>query len=305
MHEVEDISFDGIAATLLLSSSTIRRTVSLYKTTGDVLPKEQCHGPKRLLSRDEEDFLMKWILDEPGIYLDELQQKLNSNGITVSLTTVFRTIQRLGFTRKRIRHIVQAQDELKRWEFMQEMSYLDSDMIIWIDETGSDQRQSIRTFSYHLRGIVPQDTVVSIRGRRLSTIAAMSCRGIEDIEIYDGSVDGETFSRFIERCIVPIMQPFNGSNPRSVLVLDNASVHHVKEVHELIIGCGAIIRYLPPYSPDFNPLEEVFAQIKRFLRRNSQVYHSTSDPRVLITSAFCSIDSDDCLNYIHHAGYGD
>lgn len=124
---------------------------------------------------------------------------------------------------------------------MQEISYLDSDMIIWIDETGSDQHQSICTFSYHLRGIVPQDTVVSIRGRRLSTIAAMSCRGIED-RFMMVLLMVKHFPD-LGRCIVPIIQPFNDSNPRSVLVLDNASVHHIKEVHELIIGRGAIIRY--------------------------------------------------------------
>ena len=102
---------------------------------------------------------------------------------------------------------------------------------------------------------------------------------------------------------MPIMLPFNGSNPRSVLVLDNALIHHVEEVHQMISGCGAIIRYLPPYSPDYNPLEEVFAQVKRFLKRNHTLYHCTSDPRDLLTFAFCSIQIADCLNFIEHAGY--
>ena len=131
----------------------------------------------------------------------------------------------------------------------------------------------------------------------------MSTRRIEDVEVYNGTTSGETFAGFVQRCTVPIMLPFNGSNLRSVLVLDNASIHHVQEVHQTINGCGANIRYLPPYSPDFNPLEKVFAQVKRFLKRDHVLYHCTSDPRVLLTSAFCSILLADCLNFIEDAGY--
>ena len=138
---------------------------------------------------------------------------------------------------------------------MEEMSYLNPNMIIWINEMGSDHRQSSQQLGHHLRGLTPTDAVISIHGQRISTIAAMSPRGIEDIEVYSETTNGETFAGFVQRCIVPIMLPFSGSNPRSVLVLDNASIRHVQEVHQMIKGCGAIIRYLPPYSPDFHPLD--------------------------------------------------
>ena len=57
---------------------------------------------------------------------------------------------------------------------------------------------------------------------------------------------------------MPILQPFNGSNARSVVVMDNASIHHVDRVVRSIQNTGALIRFLPPYSPDYNPLEESF-----------------------------------------------
>ena len=161
-------------------------------------------------------------------------------------------------------------------------------MIIWANE---------RQLGHHLRGLTPTDTVMLIRGQHLSTIAAGNTRGIEDIEVHNETTNGEMFAGFVQRCIVPIMLPFNGSNPRSVLVLDNASIHHVQEVHQMIDGCGAIIEYLPAYSPDFNPLEEVFAQVKHFLKRNNVSYHCISDPRVLRTAAFCSILHADCVNF--------
>ena len=58
--------------------------------------------------------------------------------------------------------------------------------------------------------------------------------------------------------------PFNGTNSRSVVVLDNASIHHVTEVESLIEETGAIVIYLPPYSPDLNPIEECFSKVKGF-----------------------------------------
>ena len=57
---------------------------------------------------------------------------------------------------------------------------------------------------------------------------------------------------------------YDGLNSRSVLVMDNASIHHIGEVQQMISNCKAIIRFLPPYSPDLNPMKEVFAQVKSF-----------------------------------------
>ena len=186
---------------------------------------------------------------------------------------------------------------------MEEMSYIDANMIVWVNETGSDRREGIRRYGYSLRGMTPIGFKVGIRGKRLSVIAAMSARGVEDIDIIEGTTNGDAFSAFLEHNILPIMQPFNGTNPRSILVLDNASIHHVNEVIGLVNRRGVMIRYMPAYSPDFMPLEEVFSKVKYFLKRAEVVYTSTDNPSLLLTMAFASVTHDDCLGYIHHAGY--
>ena len=66
--------------------------------------------------------------------------------------------------------------------------------------------------------------------------------------------------------MLPILLPFDGNNPRSVVVMDNASIHHLPRVQEIITGVGARLAFLSPYSPDLMPLEEVFAQVKQLLR---------------------------------------
>ena len=82
--------------------------------------------------------------------------------------------------------------------------------------------------------------------------------------------------------------------------MDNASVHHYEEVVDII---SSLIRFLPPYSPDLNPIEHVFSQVKAFLRANDSVYLSTHSPRTVVLMAFCSVTKDNCINYIKHSGY--
>ena len=83
--------------------------------------------------------------------------------------------------------------------------------------------------------------------------------------------------------------------------VENDGKAYVKDA--IRIRTGALIRYLPPYSPDLNPIEEVFAQVKQFLKGNHLAYHCTSEPRIMLTAAFNSVEPVDCLNYIEHAGY--
>ena len=64
-----------------------------------------------------------------------------------------------------------------------------------------------------------------------------------------------------------------------------------------------MIQFMPAYSPDFMPLEEVFSKVKYFLKRSEVLFTSTDNPALLLTMAFASVTQDDCLGYIHHAGY--
>jgi len=82
--------------------------------------------------------------------------------------------------------------------------------------------------------------------------------------------------------------------------MDNTSIHHVKRVTQSIQQTGA---YLPPYSPDFNPLEESFAKVKTFLKSNQTAFNSIGSEHFLIMAAFNTVSTDDCIGYIRHAGY--
>ena len=89
----------------------------------------------------------------------------------------------------------------------------------------------------------------------------------------------------------------------SFQLTDNQPAHHVQQVIEHFYQSGAIIRFIPPYSPDLNPIEEAFANVKHNLRLNDLVLQAVGDPSALIWNAFAGITSDNCLGYMHHAGY--
>ena len=91
--------------------------------------------------------------------------------------------------------------------------------------------------------------------------------------------------------------PFDGINPKSVVIMDNASMRHVEEVVD------TIQRFLPPYCPDLNPCEEVFAQVKHWIQSNDMVFQATQYPSVLIAMAYCEVTQQNCLSCIRDSGY--
>ena len=122
--------------------------------------------------------------------------------------------------------------------------------------------------------------------------------------ITEGAVNGEKFINFVTRCLLPHLLPFNWINPRSVVIMDNASIHHVDAITALVERQhGAKLCYLPPYSPDFMPVERVFSQIKSIMKENSKLFQVCSAPTALLALAFGMISVKDCHGHISCCGY--
>ena len=131
LHHYKELNKKDIADLLYVHITTVTRIIALFDTSGDVAPVSYKHGPKHMLGQPEESSILESLMATPGIYLNELQQELyRSTGTWASISTIFRTIRRLGFTRKRLRHVAMQQSEAKRAEFMEEMSYISANMIV-------------------------------------------------------------------------------------------------------------------------------------------------------------------------------
>ena len=158
----------------------------------------------------------------------------------------------------------------------------------------------MRRFGFALRGKSPIQHGMMHKGGRISAIAAIASTGVD---MKTGSVNGEVFFDFVRTLLIPQMLPFDGQNPCSILVLDNRSIHHVQHVTDLFAAAGILVLFLPPYSPDYMPIEETFSYVKYYLKKHVELWEVMDDPKPLIQAAFESITSQLCKKWITDCGY--
>lgn len=304
LNIVYNLSAPTIARQLCISTSTVRRFLRLFQQSGDVQPRQRSYGPLPLFGDYEKLILLRLILDNTGIYLHELQNKLQELlGVAVSVSTICRTLKKIGCSRRVIRHVAIQRSDRLRAQFMADISAYDPEAIIWIDESGCDRRNSTRKYAYTIIGQTPQDHRLLVRGTRYSALTAATVRGVYDVQLVEGSVNGEKFTEFIRNSIVPNLRPFNGRNPNSIVIMDNASIHHVNVAATLILQTGALLQFLPPYSPDLNPVEHIFSKVKGIMKENDNLFQIFTAPRILLAIAFEMITEEDCIAYARHCGY--
>lgn len=111
------------------------------------------------------------------------------------------------------------------------------------------------------------------------------------------------FFDYVRGSLIPEMLPFDGENPKSIAVLDNCSIHHVRHVIQLFKDAGILVLFLPPYSPDFMPIEKTFSFVKYYLKDHDDLWQSMNDPTILIQAAFDSVTSSQCYGWISSCGY--
>ena len=187
--------------------------------------------------------------------------------------------------------------------FASELRIYKADMFVFIDETGTDRRAALRRYAYSFRGKPTSAHRWLVRGEHLSTIAMMSQAGELDCKVVTGSVNGDVFYNFVQGNLLPHLMPFNGINPHSVVVLDNASIHHVDDIMSMVEEVGALVMFLPPYSPDFNPIEELFSKVKTTAKQyEADLEMQAMDLEEIVLAAFSSITEEDCCSWIEHAG---
>ena len=113
--------------------------------------------------------------------------------------------------------------------------------------------------------------------------------------VLDGPMDGESFRAYVEQCLVPTLRQGD------IVVMDNLASHKVAGIEEAIKGAGAELRYLPPYSPDLNTIEQLFAKIKALLRKAAA---RTYDALIAaIADALTEVAPTECGNYLANSGY--
>jgi transposase len=171
---------------------------------------------------------------------------------------------------------------------------LDPEKLIFIDETGASTKMA------RLRGRAPKGqrcrTAIPYGHWQTTTFTAgLRCDRLAAPMILDGPMDGAAFLAYVQQVLVPEL------NPGDVVVIDNLPAHKVAGVREAIEAAKAKLLYLPPYSPDFNPIEMAFAKFKGLLR--SAEARTVPELWQAIENAISAFPPDECQNYFAAAGY--
>jgi transposase len=165
---------------------------------------------------------------------------------------------------------------------------------VFLDECGVTT-DLLRRYGRSLRGTRLHDHTPCGHWQTHTVIAALRPDALTAAGVFDGPIDSDSFLAYVEQVLVPTLQPGD------VVILDNLAVHKQPDVRAAIEGAGARLRFLPPYSPDFNPIEQVFAKLKAFLRALKP--RSFDDVTALVARALRLFDPTECGNYVRHCGY--
>jgi transposase len=171
---------------------------------------------------------------------------------------------------------------------------LDVKRLAFIDETGV-RTNLVRRYGRSRRGQRLVDTTPHGHWQTTTFVAALRHDGLTAPMVVDGAMNGPTFLAYVQQVLVPTL------HTGDVVVMDNLSAHKGPAVQAALIAAGAIPLYLPPYSPDLNPIELAFAKLKWLVR--SAAERTLEGLWSLLGRVLDQFPPDECLRYLRHCGY--
>ena len=198
---------------------------------------------------------------------------------------------------KKIVHASEQQTDrvqLDRWFFLRERETLLAEQLLFFDESGINLSMT-RAYGRALRHQRVEGYVPKNWGESVTIVAGIGMRGLVAPMLLDGSMTGDAFEAYIEQLVIGHL------HPGDILVWDNLGAHKRASIREHVEAVGARVLFLPPYSPDLNPIEMAWAKIKANLRsRNAR---SAEALEQAAASALASVTSDDIRSWMMHCGY--
>ena len=180
----------------------------------------------------------------------------------------------------------------RRW--VREQGLLDPARLVFIDETAVSTNM-VRPNGWNPRGERLVGDVPMGHWETLTFIAGFRQTGIVAPMVIKGAMNGEAFLAYVKQCLIPTLKR------RDIVVVDNVSFHKVAGVEEAIQAAGASLRYLPPYSPEFNPIELVFHPLKALLRKAAE--RTIEGLERCVGAVIRVLHPSECKAGFRHAGY--
>lgn len=295
----DQLSIRQLAKQFRVSKSFIQKVVKQYKETGDLRPLPQGGICPPKINNEQIVDLVAIIEENNDATLEELCELLNDKKeVKVSKSTMGRIIKRLNYTlkKKTLFATEKKNDRVqkKREEYWEKIREIKAKNLIFIDEFGINLAM-VRLYARALKGTRARGDKPQKRGKNISVIGALSLEHILAYCPIYGSVDGLTFEAFIVTKLVPLLWK------DACVVMDNAKSHFGEMVREAIESTGAKLIYLPPYSPEFSPIENCWSKVKSILRKlKPRNYQDLIDH---LASALLQVTQNDIRNWFAHCCY--
>jgi len=292
-------SIRQLAERFAVRCSTVWLLLQRFRATGKVDPKP--HGGGQPAQLEVVDFLViaDSVRQQPEVTAAEVRDRLAElTEVQVSVSTMRLALHRLGLTRKK--QTLQAQErdqeavQQARAAFEEVLPTVPVAQVQVVDETGVNLGM-VRRYGWAPGGRRVVGTRPLNVGPNISVIGSLELWGVTACLMSEGAVKGEIFKAFVEQVWAPTLKQGD------MVYVDNVKFHKVEGVRELVEACGAELRYLPPYSPEYSPLELCWSKVKELLR--SAAARTVDDLQEAIKIALDKITEKDIKGWFKHCGY--
>ncbi len=243
-------------------------------------------------------FLLELIDASSHISLHEMQAKLKEErGVSAGIGTLWRFFHARAITVKKTAHACERDRpdvRAAREAWFDGQLDLDPERLVFIDETSASTKMA-RLYGRCMRGQRLRVGIPHGHWKTTTFVAGLRLSGFSAPMVLDGPMTGPWFAAYVEQILVPTLRPGD------VVILDNLPPHGSTAVRELVEATGARLMRLPPYAPDFNPIENAFAKLKALLRKAAA---RTKDALWLaIGELLDEFSPEECANFFRAAGY--
>lgn len=183
----------------------------------------------------------------------------------------------------------------RRYWWKKYQNRIDISRLVFIDETWTKTNMAPLR-GWGAKGLRLQAYVPHGHWKTMTFVAALRCDAITAPCVFNGPINGESFLNYVEQFLVPVLRQGD------VVIMDNLGSHRARAIKAAISSAGARLLFLPPYSPDLNPIEQAFSKLKHYLRRAKE--RTVDDAINRIGSILSLFKPEECSNYFRNAGYG-
>jgi transposase len=290
------VSCRRAASVYAVGIATVIAWVKVWRESGRLAAKPM-GGDHSSRLRGEREWLLRRIEEAPDLTLEELRAELAARGKRVGYGTVWRFFAAEGISFKKIVHASEQERPdvaaaRAAWRLAQPT--LDPHRLVFIDETGTSTNMTrLRARARRGRRVVG---LVPWGHWKITTfVAALRHDGVTAPFVIDHAMTSAIFIEYVRQCLVPTL------SPGDIVVMDNLRPHKNATVRQLITAAGAELRFLPPYSPDLNPIEQAFAKLKAHLRKAQE--RSIDALWQRIGTVLDLFKPSQCANFFENSGY--